>query len=145
MSRVELAVSCFGEGFSCSQAVLSTYATQFGLNREIALKIAEAFGGGMGHMGEACGAVTGAFMVIGLRYGRTIAGDRQSQDKTDILVNEFVNRFKSRNTSIVCKELLGCDLSTPEGTNMAKEKNLFATICPKFVQDAAEIIEQILE
>jgi len=145
MSRVELAVSCFKEGFSCPQAILSTYGTQFGLRREIALKIAGAFGGGMGHMGETCGAVTGAFMVIGLRYGRTIAGDRQSQDKTDSLVNEFVNRFKSRNTSIVCKELLGCDLSTPEGTNMAKEKNLFATICPGFVRDAAEIIEQILE
>ena len=145
MSRVELTVSCFREGFSCSQAILSTYGTQFGLNREIALKVAEAFGGGMCHMGETCGAVTGAFMVMGLKYGRTIAGDKQSQDKTTSLVNEFVNRFKSRNTSIVCKELLGCDLSTPEGTNMAKEKNLFATICPKFVQDAAEIIEQILE
>ena len=145
MSRVELATACFKDGSSCSQAVFSTYATQLGLNREAALRIAGAFGGGMGHMGETCGAVTGAFMVIGLRYGRTIAGDRQSQDKTDSLVNEFVNKFKSRNTSIVCKELLGCDLSTPEGTSMAKEKNLFATICPKFVQDAAEIIEQILE
>jgi len=145
MSRVEVADSCFKDGFSCSQAVFSTYGTQFGLNRETVLKIAGAFGGGMGHMGETCGAVTGAFMVIGLRYGRTIAGDRQSQDKTDSLVNEFVNRFKSRNTSIVCKELLGCDLSTPEGTSMAKEKNLFATICPGFVRDAAEIIEQILE
>ena len=144
MSRVELTVSCFREGFSCSQAILSTYGTQFGLNREIALKVAEAFGGGMCHMGETCGAVTGAFMVMGLKYGRTIAGDKQSQDKTTSLVNEFVNRFKSRNVSIVCKELLGCDLSTPEGTSMAKEKNLFATICPKFVQDAAEIIEQIL-
>jgi len=144
MSRVELTVSCFREGFSCSQAILSTYGTQFGLNREIALKVAEAFGGGMCHMGETCGAVTGAFMVMGLKFGRTIAGDKQSQDKTTSLVNEFVNRFKSRNVSIVCKELLGCDLSTPEGMNMAKEKNLFATICPKFVQDAAEIIEQIL-
>ena len=145
MSRIEVAVSCFKDGFNCSQAVLSTYGTQFGLNREIALKVAGAFGGGMGHMGETCGAVTGAFMVIGLKYGRTIAGDKQSQDKTVSLANEFVNRFKSRNVSIVCKELLGCDLNTPEGMNMAKEKNLFATICPKFVQDAAEIIEQILE
>ncbi len=145
MNRVELAVSCFKEGFSCSQAIFSTYATQLGINREIALKIAGAFGGGMGHMGETCGAVTGAFMVIGLKYGRTIAGDRQSQEKTDSLVNEFVNRFKVRNGSIVCKELLGCDLSTPEGMNMAKEKNLRDTLCTKFVQDAAEIIEQILE
>lgn len=145
MGSVELAVSCFKEGFSCSQALLSTYATQFGLNREVALKVAGAFGGGMGHRGETCGTVTGAFMVIGLKYGRTIAGDRQSQDMTDSVVNEFVDRFKSRNRSIVCRELLDCDLSTPEGVRIFKEKNLRATICTKYVQDAAEIIEQILE
>ena len=145
MSRVELAVSCFKEGFSCSQALLSTHATQFGLNREIALKVAGAFGGGMGHMGETCGAVTGALMVIGLKYGKTIAEDRQSQEKTDSLVKEFVGRFKSRNGSIVCRELLGCDLSTPEGVSIAKEKKLRDTLCTKYVQDAAGIIEQLLE
>ena len=145
MSEVEVAVSRFKDGFSCSQAVFSAYATQFGLNREIALKIAGAFGGGMGHMGETCGAVTGTLMVIGLKYGRTIAEDRQSQEKTDSLVKEFIDRFKSRSGSIVCRELLGCDLSTPEGVNIAKEKKLRDTLCTKFVQDAAEIIEQILE
>ena len=145
MSEVELAVSRFKDGFSCSQAVFSAYATQFGLNRETALKIAGTFGGGMGHMGETCGAVTGAFMVIGLIYGRTIAGDRQSQEKTDSLVHEFVDRFKSRNGSIVCRELLGYDLSTPEGAKIYKEKKFPDTVCTKFVQDAAEIIEQILE
>ena len=145
MSRVELAVSCFKEGFSCPQAILSTYGTQFGLRREIALKIAGAFGGGMGRMGETCGAVTGAFMVIGLKYGRTIAEDMQSYYKTNKLVKEFVERFKSRNGSIVCRELLGCDLSTLQGIHIIRKNKLHETLCAKFVQDAAEIIEQILE
>ncbi len=144
MSKVELAVACFDQGFVCSQAVFSTYSLQFGLDRETALKVAGAFGGGMGHMGEICGAVTGAFMVIGLKHGGTIAEDEQSEEKTYSLVNEFVNRFKSRNGSIVCRELLGCDISTPEGLNTAREKKLFTTLCPKYVRDAAEIIEQIL-
>ena len=144
MSKVELAVSCFDQGFACSQSVFSTYSPQFGLDRETALKVAGAFGGGMGHMGEICGAVTGAFMVIGLKHGGTIAEDEQSEEKTYSLVNEFVNRFKSRNGSIVCRELLGCDISTPEGLNTAREKKLFTTLCPKYVRDAAEIIEQIL-
>ena len=52
MSRVELAVSCFEEGFTCSQALLSAYGAQFGLDREVALRIADGFGGGMGRMGE---------------------------------------------------------------------------------------------
>ena len=145
MSRVESAVSYFKEGLICSQAVLLTYGTRLGLNHETALKIADGFGGGMGRMGETCGAITGAFMVIGLKHGRTAVEDTQSHEKTCSLINEFVRTFKSRYGSIICRELLGCDISTPDGLNSAREKKLFTTICPKYVRDAAEIIEQILE
>jgi C_GCAxxG_C_C family probable redox protein len=145
MNRVERAVSCFKEGFTCSQAMLSTYGPQLGLNHELALKVSGAFGGGMARMGETCGAVTGAFMVIGLKHGNARVEDKQAKERAYSLVKEFVDRFKSRNGSIVCRELLGCDISTPEGRDLAEEQNLFATLCPKFVQDAAEIIEQILE
>ena len=145
MNRVERAVSCFKEGFSCSQAMLSTYGPQLGLNHELALKVSGAFGGGMARMGETCGAVTGAFMVIGLKHGNARVEDKQAKEKTYSLVKEFVDRFKSRNGSIVCRELLGYDISTLEGMKLVKEKKLTTTLCPKFVQDAAEIIEQILE
>ena len=144
MSGVEEAVSCFNEGFMCSQAVLSAYSGQFGLDRETALKVSAAFGGGMGRMGEICGAVTGAFMVIGLKYGRTAVQDTQSHENTNRLVKEFVDRFKSLNGSIVCRELLGCDLSTPDGLKTFVEKKLRDIVCPKFVRDAAEIVEQLL-
>jgi len=145
MNRVERAVSCFEEGFNCSQAVLSTYGVQFGLDRETALKVSGAFGGGMGRLGETCGAVTGAFMVIALKHGRTRAEDEETREKAYSLVQEFVDRFKARNGSTVCRELIGCDISTLERMKLAEERGVFATICPKFVQDAAEIIEQVLE
>lgn len=96
-------------------------------------------------MGETCGVVTGAFMVIGLKYGKTRFEDEQTKEKVYSLVKELVDKFKSRNGSIICRELLGCDISTPEGMKLAKEKNLFTTLCPKLVQDAAEIIEQIFK
>jgi C_GCAxxG_C_C family probable redox protein len=144
MSEVEKAASCFSEGFMCSQAVLSAYAGQFGMDRETALKVSAAFGGGMGRMGEICGAVTGAFMVIGLKYGRTQVADTKSHEKTNRLVKEFVGRFKSLNGSIVCRELLGCDLSTPDGLKTFVDKKLRDTLCNKFVRDAAEIVEQLL-
>ncbi len=144
MSAVELAVACFREGFSCAQAVFSTYATEFGLDREKALAIAGAFGGGMGRLGEVCGAVTGAFMLIGLKHGKIRAEDDQARDTTYALVREFADKFKSRNGSIRCKELLGYDISTPEGLALAEERELFSTVCPKLVRDAAEIIEQML-
>ena len=143
MNRVEQAVSCYKGGFSCAPAVLSAYASEFGLDIETALKIATGFGAGMGRMGETCGAVTGAFMVIGLKYGKSKADDNQAREKTYELVREFVSRFKTRNGSIVCKELLGCDLSTSEGMKLAKETGVTVTLCPKFVQNAAEILEEI--
>ncbi|MFZ5631777.1 MAG: C-GCAxxG-C-C family protein [Bacillota bacterium] len=69
MGSVELAVSSFQEGALCSQALFSTCAVKLGLDRETAMKIATPFGGGMARLGETCGAVTGALMVIGLKYG----------------------------------------------------------------------------
>lgn len=146
MSSVEQAVSCFKEGSLCSQAVFSTFAPKLGLDREIAMKISTPFGGGMARMGEICGAVTGAFMVIGLKYGNV--SDWRVKDKekenTYRLSAEFVNKFKSHHGSIKCKEILGCDLSTPEGRKLAEEKNLFNTLCPEFVRNAAKIVEEIL-
>jgi hypothetical protein len=83
-------------------------------------------------------------MVIGLKYGRTRADDQEAKEKAYGLVNEFVGEFESRNGSIMCRELFGCDISTPEGLEVAREKNLWNSFCPSFVRDAAENIEQIL-
>jgi C_GCAxxG_C_C family probable redox protein len=144
-TAVDLAVACFQEGFSCSQAVLSACSERFGLDRETALRVAGAFGGGMARRGETCGAVTGAFMVIGLKHGKIKAEDNAAREKTYELAKEFTVRFTSKNKTIICKELLGYDLSTPEGREAVKEKKLATTICPKFVQDAVEIVEEIVK
>lgn len=144
MARGEVAVTLFNEGFNCSQSVLSAYSDLFGLDRKTTLKIAQAFGAGMARMGHICGAVTGAFMAIGLKYGRVSAEDEDAKEKTYGVALEFVKRFKSQHGSIICRELLGVDLSAPEGIKEAEEKNLFETLCPKFVQGAIDILEQIL-
>jgi C_GCAxxG_C_C family probable redox protein len=145
MDKVKQSVSCFKEGFNCSQAVFSTFAVEMGMDRDTSLKVSQAFGGGMGgQMGETCGAVTGAFMVIGLKYGRTRVDEDEAKRKTYALVKEFTEKFKARNGTIACRELLACDISTPEGQRIAKNKGLFSTVCPKFVQDAVEILEEIL-
>lgn len=124
--------------------MLSTYGMRFGLDRETAFKVAGAFGGGMARMGETCGAVTGALMVIGLKHGKTKADDDEAREKTYELANQFALRFKARNKSVLCRELLGYDLSMEQGREAVAEKNLFMTLCPRFVQDAAEILEEIV-
>ena len=145
MSRVEYAVSNFEQGFSCAQAVLSAFGPQLGLDHEAALKIAGGFGGGMACLGQTCGAVTGAFMVIGLEHANTQAQDQEAKDRVYGLVGEFADKFQERNGTIVCNELLNCDIGIPAEHALAKEKGIFDTLCPKFVRDAAEIVEQILE
>ncbi|MCL6589620.1 MAG: C-GCAxxG-C-C family protein [Firmicutes bacterium] len=144
MSQVETAVACFENGFSCSQAVFSTYAKSLGLDGKTALQIAGAFGGGMGHIGEACGAVTGAFMAIGLKYGKFKPDDDAAKAQTYQLVQEFTRRFKARHGSVSCKELLKLDLSIPEELKKAQEEGVFRKLCPGYVQTAAEILEEIL-
>ncbi|MBN1889633.1 MAG: C_GCAxxG_C_C family protein [Thermoflexales bacterium] len=144
-TRVERARECFAKGFNCAQAVISAYGPELGLEREMALRVAGAFGGGMGRMGHTCGAVSGAFMVIGLKYGKAHEDDDEAQtkEKAYALVREFTARFAARHGTITCNELLGCDISTPEGHRRASEMGLF-TRCPQFVQDAVEILELII-
>ena len=143
MSKVEQAVERFGKGFNCSQAVLGSYREQFGLDCENALKVATGFGGGM-RMAETCGAVTGAFMVLGLKFGNITAEDKTAKAKTYEKVEEYTTRFIARNGSIMCRDLLACDISTPEGMKKAQKDGLFDSVCPKMVRDAAEILEEIL-
>ena len=142
--RVHCAVSSFAEGFSCSQAILGTYAEMLGLERQTALRLAASFGGGMGRMAQTCGAVTGAFMVLGLKYGSTSAQPGEAKERLYGLVREFADRFRRRQGSIVCKDLLGCDLSTPEGVRLAKEEGIVQAVCPQIVRYAAELLEELL-
>ncbi len=128
-------------GLNCSQAMLCVYGKYFGLPEETAIKVATALGGGMGGMGKTCGAVTGAYLVLGLLYEVDNPGSR-----SDIyaLVREFTDKFIACNGSISCSELLGYDMSTPAGLAAIREKKLTSIICPRLDQSAAEIIEEIL-
>jgi len=144
VKKSERAAALFQEGFSCSQAVFATFSEDFGLDRDISLRLSQAFGGGMAHMGEACGAVTGAFMLIGLKYGRTKADDLEARDRTYAKMRQFTDKFKALHCSIQCRCLLGLDIGTEEGMRLAREKNLFQTLCSNYVRNAAEIVEEIL-
>ncbi len=143
-SAGEKAVGCFKNGFNCSQSVLYAYGPRLGLNRAQSLKVACAFGGGMARRGDTCGAVTGALMVLGLKHGKTKKGDDAAREKTYDLVKEFIAEFSARNGSIVCRELLGHDISVPKGREAAKNELLFETLCPGLVQDSVEILEKQL-
>ena len=144
MKNSERASAVFKDGFNCAQAVFSTMAPALGLDAETAAKTATAFGGGMARMGKTCGAVTGAFLAIGLARGNDSPADKESKEKTYELAREFIERFTVLHGSIVCRELLGCDIGTAEGHQRAKELGLFDSVCSRLVVDSVEILEDML-
>lgn len=136
MNYVEEAVQLFEDGYMCSQAVLAVFCEEFGLSREQAFKISISFGSGM-RKGEVCGACTGAIMALGLRYG-------ENKSKSDEMCVKFLDSFKKENGSYICRDLLDCDIRTEEGIKYAIDNNLFKEICPKMVESAAKIAQELI-
>lgn len=143
-SKIEYANECFNNGFNCAQSVFSAFCDDFGLDKSQALKIACSFGGGMGHLGEVCGAVSGAFMVLGLIYGQNEAHESQKKALTYLKVKDFAKCFKEINGTINCTELLNYDLGDEAQLNAARQAGVFKTKCPKYIGDAVKILEEMI-
>ncbi len=144
MAENKRASDTFAQGYSCSQAVLSSRCEQYGLDQKTALTIAAVFGGGMGRTAGTCGAVTGAIAIIGLHAGSDRAGDRAAKENTYRIVREFMARFEEEFGSVNCRELLGCDISNPADYNQARKQGMFENICPRYVDGALEILDRIM-
>jgi C_GCAxxG_C_C family probable redox protein len=130
---------------NCAQAVLTAFCEELGLERRTGLKLAQGFGAGMGRSGSICGAVTGAYMVLGLAQDISPEAPRQSLDEVYAEVREFNQRFKDLHRSLVCRDLVGHDLSTPEGMAEARSKKVTTTVCPELVRDAVNILDILLK
>jgi C_GCAxxG_C_C family probable redox protein len=145
MIPIDIASTRFSEGFNCAQSIFSSYATQFGLPVETSYKIAAPFGGGIGRLGEVCGAVTGAVMVLGLCFGNSNPTDMVAKENSYQIASKFVKLFQDKNKTILCRELIDCDISTPEGLAYARKQKIFSTQCPVYIQDAVEILNGLLK
>jgi C_GCAxxG_C_C family probable redox protein len=133
----------FDRHFNCAQSVFAPFALRFGMDLDTALKIATPFGGGMGHAGQVCGAVSGGLMAIGLVMG-IASYDREKKYACYELAQEFQDRFWALHGEITCPRLLGYDIGDPEELKTVRELNLFHTLCPKFVGDAAELVDELI-
>ena len=145
MNPIESAVQMFEEGYSCSQAMLCAFAPRYGLDRDLALKIASPFGGGIAKQGLSCGAMTGAILVLGLHGGRTDPDDVETREKNDALVREFMARYSKDNGATMCNDLTGVDISDAEARTAAQEAGVYAGICPNLVRYAAGLVLELIE
>ena len=122
MTKSSEAKDKFLNGYGCSQAVFTTFSEQLGIDETTALKISALFAGGM-RIGETCGAVTGALMALGLKFSPDSCQILDNRKVTYKFAEEFYSKFLERHKSLKCKELMGIDISTPEGKAEAELRN----------------------
>ena len=133
--RVKKASELFDGGLYCSQAVLGAFCEKYGMDENLAFKVSCGLNSGV-RCADVCGAVSGAILVIGLKNG---------DDKAvcNLKTEEYIKVYNEKNGSIICRDLLGCDISTPDGKEKATDENLFKTRCMDMVIDAAQILADL--
>jgi len=138
--KSELIYNRFPQNFNCAQTVFSLFASDLDLDEKTALKIASGFGGGMA-CAETCGAVTGSYMVIGMKHGHSFPNPEKKAN-TKMKIKRFNELFSEKHGTLICKELTGFDISTPEGASAAAEEGVFVSKCPAFLKSACDILEE---
>lgn len=145
MKRSEKAKTRFNDGFNCSQSVFAAFAPGLGISEDDSLRIATAFGGGMGRQQLVCGAVTGALMVLGAAYGKALHDPEARKQKTYLLTQQFCEAFIQKHGSLNCRDLLmGLNMRDPEENLKIKELGLSETHCLRYVEDAVVITEDLM-
>jgi C_GCAxxG_C_C family probable redox protein len=139
MNKSEIALKLFDEGYNCAQSVLCAFSEETGLDRDLCLKVSSAFGAGVCRQAGVCGAVSGGLMALGLIHCNS--SEPMSKGSVYSKGGEFMARFNEANGSLTCKELLGCDISSPDGMQMARDQGLFRTKCPSLVESAVILLE----
>jgi len=137
---VEKAVSRFREGYVCSESILMTFAESQGIKCEQIPKIATGFAGGIGRCGFLCGALTGAVMALGLKYGRNKPNEAEAYEKCMAKCQELCKRFESIFGSVYCRDITQCDLTTMEGRQKFKEQQIRENVCTKVVENSMRIL-----
>lgn len=134
MDKKEIALETHNKGFNCAQSAFAALCDDVGVDREEALKLSACFGGGM-RCGEVCGAVTGALMAIGMKYGSIKDNDLDNKKFIGTKTLEFITKFKERYHTILCRELL---------ENSAQQTGTAHEICPSLITYAVELTEEML-
>lgn len=142
MTREEI-TDLFMKGMDCSQVVTERFAGQMGMTKEQARKVSSCFGGGM-MCGETCGAVTGALIVLGMKYGHYMDGDMAQKERMMQKTAEFRKLFQEKYPSCICRDLLGYDLGTPGELEKVMESGRLLSFCPGVVEAAIDVLEKVL-
>ncbi len=146
MTHREKAIELFCSGYNCAQAVFCAYSEDLNIDMATARNISSSFGGGMGKLRQACGAFTGALMVVGAMYGGYDVNDNEKKSEHYALVRKIAEEFIALNETINCEELLQ-GIANAKGKDPAvRTPEYYATRpCARFVGDACDILDRVIE
>jgi len=140
----EKAVAHFLGGYNCAQSVLLTMFEHWNGENELIPKIATAFGGGIGRCGSVCGVLIGSVMALGIKYG-TNEPSLEKRLKAYEIAQKFFKRFEKQHGSVLCRELIGYDLSVPAELEEARKAKVFEEKCVDFVRKTVETLLELSE
>lgn len=146
LSRREIAMKYFEEGYNCAQSVALTFSDLMDIEKAQLLRIVSPFGGGMGRLREVCGSVSGMFFVLGTLYGYENPKAKEEKAQLYEEVQELAKRFEEKNGSIVCRELLGLSVKREAPTPSERTDEYYKKRpCKELIGMAAEIVEEFIK
>ena len=124
-----------------SQALIATYGDMYGITREQAMRMACGFSGGIGLTGEVCGLVNASIILIGLKYGPSKVGRDETYNNMVELAKQFSLDFRDKHKTVLCRELIQFDISTPEQYAKAKETEGIWNPCIEATKTVLDLLE----
>ena len=131
-----------GRPYNCCESVLLTLSEYLGVKSELIPRIATGVGAGFSLNGLTCGAISGAAMAVGLKYGRRSSSESPKVAWTK--VDSFITAFKQRWGAVTCRELTGLDVKTSEGMK-EYSRSVHDYACTERVKYATRKAVEILE
>jgi len=145
MNHAEHAIELFKNDSTCAQAILSTYAEHFGLDKKTAHKLATGLGGGIGYKQYTCGAINAGAIVLSLKYGSEHFSEIEKKQNTYAKVNKFLTAMEDKLGSSSCSELLGIPIQTEEQREQGKQDGLFDRVCTNCIRAVAEYLDHEIQ
>lgn len=139
-NRIERAKDLFRKGYNCCQAVACAFEDLYSINHNDLINICSSFGGGMGRLREVCGALSGAFVALGLLYG--YGEDNSKKREHYALIKETGKKFEKENGSMICAELL--NIKAPADKEKLEQIQSKQHSCVELVGIATNIVQEII-
>jgi len=126
-------------GCHCASCIFAAYGDLTGLDFETASRIASSFGGGLGKLGQVCGAFSGIAMAYGALKG-PVGGEGKLEHYAK--VHEMGERFAKECGALTCPELLGPELYTPANAELLAQRK---QRCSAIIAAACDLLDEYLD